>query len=142
VTDAELGQHRGHEHSPVILLVEDEIFIRFLTAEVLRDEGYVVLEAVNAAEALTIFNTGYPFDLVITDIRMPGDIDGTALALALKEAIPDLPVAFLSATIPPEKVHAADAFISKPFLPSELLKLVRELIGPKWRSRRDNRSAS
>jgi two-component system, response regulator PdtaR len=44
--------------APVILLVEDDVLVRLATAELLRDEGYVVLEAVNAGEAVALIETG------------------------------------------------------------------------------------
>src|ERR1700739_3979762 len=63
-----------------ILLVEDEVLTRMDMAEFLRQSGYRVSEAANAAEAIDALNSKLTVDLVITDVKMPGDVDGFALA--------------------------------------------------------------
>ena len=117
----------------MILLVEDDVLVRFTTAEILRDAGFDVLEAVDSSEALALLTTGHPLDLVISDIRMPGRMDGTQLASVLKATRPNLPVALLSSHLENEH-HAADHFISKPYDPDELVAVVNRLIGAEWRN--------
>src|SRR5215510_5154846 len=63
-----------------ILVVEDEILIRSAVAEFLRSAGYKVIEAANAAEAVALFASGTPIDLVFSDVTMPGVMDGFGLA--------------------------------------------------------------
>ena len=123
----------GEAQKPVILLVEDDVLVRFTTAEVLRDGGFDVLEAVDSSEALALLSTGHPLDLVITDIRMPGHMDGMQLANVLKNARPNLPVALLSSHLE-RPDHSADIFISKPYDPDKLVEVVKRLIGAEWRS--------
>jgi CheY-like chemotaxis protein len=123
----------GESRKRVILVVEDDVLVRFTTAEILREAGFDVLEAVDSAEALALLTTGHPLDLVITDIRMPGRMDGVQLTSAIKSTRPNLPVALLSSHLErPE--HDADAFIPKPYDPDQLVEDVKRLIGAEWRT--------
>ena len=72
--DAELCPTPGH-----VLIVEDDVLIRVLLADELRDAGLRVIEAANADEALSIFEAGAQVDLLFTDVQMPGSIDGVEL---------------------------------------------------------------
>lgn len=125
-----------------ILLVEDEVFIRFANADWLREAGYAVIEAAGAAEALDILATGQPLALLATDITMPGEIDGLGLAARVRRERPGTPVVLLSAHVPPD-VHAhADGALSKPFGPSQLVSLVETLIGEPWQTKNHGPEAS
>lgn len=79
------------------LLAEDEPSVRNLTVAILRRAGYDVAAAANGAEASRIFN-GTPdgFDLLVTDVVMPGGISGLELAVRLRLARPSLPVVVMS----------------------------------------------
>ena len=142
MTDGNVISLPADMHAPAILLVEDEVLIRLAAAEMLRDEGYVVLEAVDAAEALTLLDTGHPIDLVLSDIRMPGEMDGMALSFAIKHARPHLPVVLVSSHLPEDRPHAADGFLAKPYYAPEFLDLVAKMIGPEWQNTRSSRNAS
>ena len=141
MSSGEVVQGPTAAHSPVILLVEDEVLLRFSTAELLRDEGYTVIEAADASEAVDLLTSGHPFHLVLTDVRMPGEMDGVALSHAAKKLRPYLPVALLSSHLPGDATHAGDRFLAKPYSSLELFELVRALVGPEWLSR-VNRTAS
>ena len=117
--------HRGR----TILLVEDEPLLRFYTAELLRDMGYVVLEAANGDAALALVFGGHALDLVITDICMPGSLDGVALAGLIKARLPKLPVVLLSSCRLPKERHPADRFLAKPCPPRQLSSTVAEMLG-------------
>jgi CheY-like chemotaxis protein len=132
----------GHFRQPAVLLVEDDVLIRFFASDVLRDEGYHVLEAADAGEALALLATGIPLDLVLTDIRMPGTLNGVALTYAIKETRPLLPVVLISSHLPPDTPHAGDGFLPKPYGPDQLLEIVEEMIGPEWQTRRTHPEAS
>lgn len=119
----------GAVGQPIILLVEDDVLVRLATAELLRDEGYAVLEAVNAREALTLVGTGHPIDLVITDIRMPGGLNGLDLCSGIKNLRANLPVVLFSSHLPQGASHCADAFLQKPYRTEELFELVRRIVG-------------
>ena len=142
MTIGEAVSATGDLQEPVILLVEDDVLVRFITAELLRDGGCVVLEAVNAAEALALVSSGRPLDLVLSDVRMPGEMDGVALSYAIKAQRPHLPVVLASAHLPPDTPHGADAFLAKPYQPRQLIALVNQIIGAEWQSRPSNPTAS
>jgi CheY-like chemotaxis protein len=112
--------------APVVLVVEDEVLIRMAVADALRGEGFVVIEASYPAEAVKVVNGGLKPDVLFTDIRMPGDMDGVALAGALQARLPDLHVYIASGH---EKgVRAAPRlqnFIVKPYEPTEVARRIR-----------------
>jgi CheY-like chemotaxis protein len=85
----------------VILLVEDDPHVRALTRTVLEREGYQVCEATHGPEALRVWSArGGQFDLLLTDMVMPGGMNGTALAAELHKQRPTLPVVFMSGYSP------------------------------------------
>lgn len=86
------------DHAPttIIMVVEDEPFLRFAVAEALREEGTTVVEASSADEALQYLETTDTVDLVFTDHRMPGPMTGAELASTIKSRWPSLPVVMTS----------------------------------------------
>ena len=64
----------------VILLVEDEVLVRMVAADVLEDAGFTVLESTNAEEALRLLETRPDVQVLFTDVNMPGALDGLGLA--------------------------------------------------------------
>ncbi|MBN8896800.1 MAG: response regulator [Rhodospirillales bacterium] len=75
---------------PTILMVEDEPVLLETIAECLRDWGYTVLEAPNATEAIAQLATVEHVDLIFSDIRMPGRMDGFALARWVRARHPEI----------------------------------------------------
>lgn len=75
-----------------ILVVEDEPLMREMVCDVLRDAGLSVAEAGDAVAALDHIARGEPVDLVITDLRMPGPLDGVDLVKRLQKDKPRIPV--------------------------------------------------
>jgi DNA-binding response OmpR family regulator len=80
-----------------ILLVDDEILIRQLLAEVLRDAGFDVVEARNADEAMRLLRDNERIDILLTDVQMPGNLDGVDLARNARHDHADMPVMIISA---------------------------------------------
>lgn len=115
------------EAHPCILVVEDEFLIRLVLCESLREEGYFVIEARNADEALVILDLQMP-NLVITDVRMPGSVDGIGLLALVKLSHPKLPVIMTSGHFSADNALAAgaDNFITKPYMREPMLKMVRD----------------
>ena len=116
--------------APRLLIVEDEFLIRITLAEALADEAFEVLEAGSADEALAILHHS-PVALLLTDIRLSGALDGFALAEAARKTDPGLPVIFTSGgtdAAQRERMTARDAFIAKPYLPSDVCALVRRMM--------------
>ncbi|MGA8772506.1 MAG: response regulator [Rhodomicrobium sp.] len=103
------------QDAATVLIVEDEVLIRLALAEHFRSEGVRVIEAQNGEEALSLLGSVDAVDLVITDIRMPGAIDGVTLAKSVRRDY-QLPVILVSdhygAVLP---TNSADAFFAKPY---------------------------
>lgn len=112
-----------------ILLVEDEPLLLEATREDLTDLGHEVLCVTNADEALEIVGSGETVDLLITDIRMPGDCDGWELARRARKMRPDLPVIYTSG-YSAQQLQPVDGslFLSKPFRLTELQAAVTKLV--------------
>lgn len=108
-----------------ILLVEDEIMVRLALAEELRSRGYIVFEAVNAEEALSILNGEASIDLLITDLRMPGKFDGELLVKLARAKRPSMKVVVVSAHAEgSEAARVADAVFEKPY---DLVQIVTRI---------------
>lgn len=101
-----------------ILVVDDEVLVRMVIAEELRDRGYAVIEAASADEAAAILRAGMAVDLVFTDVAMPGRLDGLALAELVRADHPTLKIVITSGHLSPgdERRSKADAFLPKPYL--------------------------
>ncbi|TAJ10668.1 MAG: response regulator [Nitrospirae bacterium] len=116
-----------------ILLVEDEISIRSLARTVLEEQGYTVLEAGSAAEAMRISDQHQgPIHLLLTDVVMPG-MNGFELAARLNPLRPEMKLLFISGytgsfTAQAHAVPAGASFLPKPFMPDTLEHKVREVL--------------
>jgi two-component system cell cycle response regulator CpdR len=116
-----------------ILVVDDEEPLRTLVARGLTMDGHTCLTAADGAEALdTLIAENGHFDLLLTDIRMPL-MDGIALALAAKQAFPDLPIMLMTGYAEQrERARSLDAIVSevmtKPFTIAELRAAVMNVI--------------
>jgi DNA-binding NtrC family response regulator len=117
--------------TPTVLLVEDEVLIRLMIAEELRSQRLHVVEASNAEEAMTILDSAIPIDLLFTDIRMPGRIDGVGLVQLARARFPKLKV-IMTSSHPSEAAarDLADSFLFKPYdLPSMVEQVEKLLAG-------------
>ncbi len=115
-----------------ILLVDDTLAVRGLARRVLEGEGFHVLEASSAEEALELAETQErPIDLLLTDYRLP-EMRGPELARRLSADRPDLITVFMSGygeeALEGEELVAGSTFIQKPFSPVELGMRVRTLL--------------
>ncbi len=115
-----------------VLIVEDEFLIRLTLVEALTDEGFECVEAESGDAALRLIEAGGTFDLLLTDVQLPGTLDGTALVRAARALTPDLPVIFMTGRPDAGSRSAAsdrDLFIEKPYLPSEVCAAAHRMIG-------------
>jgi len=113
---------------PTVLVVEDEFLVRQTIIDYLGECGYCVLEAADGDEAREILDSGAPIDLVFSDVRMPGQMDGLALAQWIRQHRPGMPVILTSGyarTVPAAAL--CDRFLDKPYGPTELLQHIRML---------------
>lgn len=115
-----------------VLLVEDEGGTREALAEVLAEAGYDVTAARTGDEAAILFGPPEDFDLLLTDIVMPGRIDGVALAEHAREQHPGLPVLFFSGrpeeAARTERVPPPRSFVTKPVDARGILGVVGRLV--------------
>jgi len=115
-----------------VLLADDEDTFLLSTAEVLRQEGYVVEVARNAAEALEVLRTSEPFDLLAVDINMPGNLD-LELLHEVKKAFPLLPLVIVtgfpsvSTAVSALRLSVVD-YLTKPFEMAQLFETVRRAV--------------
>jgi CheY-like chemotaxis protein len=109
-----------------VLLVEDEFLIAEWVAECLSEQGFVVQTVSNARDALRHL-AGEPFDVLFTDINLPGGMDGTVLARRAREMLPHLPVIYASARVPglgPEARVTGAVFLRKPYAPEAVRQVI------------------
>jgi DNA-binding response OmpR family regulator len=113
-----------------VLIVEDEFLIRLTLTEALSDEGFDVAAAASGDEAVKLAAEAPDFALLLTDVQLPGDLDGIALARSLRERAPDLPVIFMTGR--PDSTWEVDASkrnltIAKPYLIADICAAVKRL---------------
>lgn len=112
-----------------ILVVEDDVLIRLAMADDLMAAGFRVVQAANADEALKVLESKIAVDLVLTDIRMPGSLDGLALAARIRQQWSYLRIVVASGDLPPvPPVALADAFLPKPCDSSTILGCINQLL--------------
>lgn len=114
-------------HKPKILLVDDEWTLVELLSRYLAEKGYEVTSASNGGDAWDFFQR-QPFDLVLSDLRMPG-LDGLQLLNAIKQADPRIPVVLISGfgdveTVVKALKSGAENFLAKPLDLEELEKVL------------------
>jgi CheY-like chemotaxis protein len=114
-----------------VLLVEDEPLICDIAAEALQEQGFAVQAVATAQEALNYLDAGAPIDLLFTDVNLPGDMDGAALARQARAMRPGLPVMYTSGRrccIDQLDPVEGSMFVPKPYNPFDLGRLVDYLI--------------
>jgi CheY-like chemotaxis protein len=112
-----------------ILVVEDEALIRAVMCDALTEAGFAVSEAEDGVSALAKFRRNGA-DLLFTDIRLPGPLDGWSLADQLRSLAPELPAIFASGYVEVEPHEILNSrFVRKPYSPSAVIREMRILLG-------------
>jgi len=114
---------------PLVLVVEDEFLVRMNAVSLLEEAGFGVLEASNADAAIALLESRKDIRIVFTDINMPGSMDGLRLAHAIRNRWPPIELVLTSGRmgVRNEDMPERGRFLSKPYDPSELVKMVRSL---------------
>ncbi len=117
-----------------ILLVDDEPLVRMLAAEQLEHLGYHVIEAEDGPSALRLLAGGEPISLLITDVGLPGGMNGRQLAETVRETLPDLEILFITGYAENAVLnhgHLAPGMhvMTKPFQMDSFARRVKALIG-------------
>lgn len=116
-----------------ILFVEDELLIRMMASDELRNAGYDVIEALNADEAVAVLRSLPRVDMIVTDVRMPGSMDGIGLLRYVKDMFPKIPVILTSGHLQPTRarMEGAAQFIPKPYDLESFVKAVEAALAEK-----------
>ncbi|NBJ10644.1 response regulator [Microvirga arsenatis] len=115
----------------IVLLAEDEALVRMMAADVLREEGgFKVVEVVNADEALTVLEATADVRALVTDVEMPGSLDGFTLARVVRQAWPHIGIVVTSGRMAPgpNDLPPGALFIPKPYRPADLVAAVRTVL--------------
>jgi CheY-like chemotaxis protein len=119
-----------------VLAVEDDPLVRDYVVATLRSLGYEVREACSGAEALAILESGERFDLLFTDVVMPGRLGGGELAVRAAEIDPRLRVLFTSGytqdqMVAQQRLSGQAQVLSKPYRRAELAEALRRALAPR-----------
>ena len=111
---------RERDRVPTILVVEDEWMLRDMVCNYLREAGWAVFEAASGEEALIKLNA-LEIDVVFTDIRLNGSLNGWDVGEACRRKIADFPVIYTTGhTIDPPRKVDGSLFFSKPYDPEQI----------------------
>lgn len=137
----ELSEETEHSQGPIpetgtgqsVLVIDDEPIVRMLIVEVLEEAGYSALEAADGPTGLKMLETAGHLDLLITDVGLPGGLNGRQVADAARIARPGLKVLFVTgfaenAVIGKGHLEPGMAVITKPFAMTELAAKIEEMI--------------
>ena len=120
-------------HGETVLVVDDEPSVRMLVAEVLADLGYIAVEAADGAAGLRVLQSDARVDLLVTDVGLPGGLNGRQLADAARAARPELRVLFITgyaenSVLSHGQLEPGMHVMTKPFAMEALASRIRELI--------------
>jgi CheY-like chemotaxis protein len=112
----------------VVLVVEDDVLLRVVTASNLRHFGFEVFEAADAAEAVAILST-FAVDALFSDVIMPGKMDGVALAKWVRDRELSTRIILTSGAEPSlDEVKKYASFLAKPYDESEVQQLLTKML--------------
>ena len=116
---------------PVVLVVEDDVFLRINAVLMIEDAGFDVLEAVDADQAIEILEVRPDIHVIFTDLEMPGSMDGLKLAHAVRGRWPPIKIIATSGRVNVRTTDLPDGgrFLPKPYGPEEIVGTLRELVG-------------
>lgn len=114
--------------NPTVLFVEDEDLVRLIIAEELREAGFNVIEAVDGGRALEVLNNGSSVDLLFTDIRMPGRLNGWEVAEQARSLRPNIPVIYATGfSEDAPRIVPEGRLFQKPYRASAIIAAAHEL---------------
>jgi two-component system, response regulator PdtaR len=119
----------AQRNESVVLVVEDETIRRLQTVFIIEKAGFNVVEASNADEAIAILETREDIRVVVTDIEMPGSMDGIKLARAIRDRWPPIELIVTSGRhrVRTGELPPRAKFMPKPYRPDVLVTVIRTL---------------
>ena len=126
-----LSPYPANKDIASVLVVEDELLVRLAVSDALREAGFIVIEAFNADEAIEILHSGLKIDLLLSDVRMPGSMDGLGLLQYSHDSYPRLPVIITSGRLLSDDALARGArhFLRKPYALDHAITLIQLELG-------------
>ncbi|MGV3491357.1 MAG: response regulator [Devosia sp.] len=112
-----------------VIVVEDDAIVRLVTVTFLEDAGYQVLEASDAHEAIALLEERDDVRVVVTDVDMPGTMDGIRLAHYVRDRWPPIHIVVVSGLPNSAGLPSGAIFIPKPFTSEALLARLARLTG-------------
>jgi two-component system, response regulator PdtaR len=114
---------------PLILIVEDEALVRLSAIGMFEDAGFRMIEATNSDEALELLNADSDVQLLFTDVKMPGTIDGVSLARQVRARWPHIGIMVTSSRSMSrfDELPSGSRFEQKPYSPATVIRHAREL---------------
>jgi two-component sensor histidine kinase len=116
---------------PNVLVVEDEMILRMRAVDIVEDAGFRPVEAVNADQAISILEARSDVSLLLTDIQMPGSIDGLKLAHAVHERWPTIKIILVSGEVKPADTDTPEdsRFFGKPLHVEQMIAELQDMVG-------------
>ena len=118
----------GEINHPIVLVVEDNSLVRVIIADFLERAGFVLIQAGDGAAALVVLASGADFNVLFSDVQMPGPIDGVGVAMRVRAQRPQMPIVLTSGHGAPESLPAGGRFVSKPYDNRKVVTLLREML--------------
>jgi CheY-like chemotaxis protein len=113
----------------VVLVVEDDLLVRYDIANCLRDAGHRVIESASGEEAIALCRSATTIDMVSTDINLGGAASGFDVAECFRQERPNIPVLYVSGErIDPAHCVPGSMFVAKPFRHSDILGACLQLL--------------
>jgi CheY-like chemotaxis protein len=133
VDEPEAAQQSEEGHGEIVLVIDDEPTVRMLICDVLLENGYTPLQAADGPTGLKILRSPVRIELLITDVGLPGGMNGRQIADAARVSRPDLKVLFITgyaenAVVGNGHLERGMAVLTKPFVMATLGNRIRELI--------------
>jgi CheY-like chemotaxis protein len=120
-----------HSRLPfIVLVVEDEMMLRMKVVDMVEDAGYISVEAVDADEAMAILQSRSDIALMVTDVQMPGSMNGLQLAHAVRERWPPIKIILASGQLKlsGSEIPLDSRFFGKPLQSDEIIAEMRAML--------------
>ncbi len=122
------GSAKNVVRAPVVLVIEDELFLRLNIVSCLQEAGYAVVEATNGEEAIALCHSGTSIDVVFTDVNLGGYVSGWDVAECFRTVRPGVPVVYTSGrSLDAGRCVGGSTFVPKPYDESDILKACQRL---------------
>jgi CheY-like chemotaxis protein len=113
---------------PLVLVVEDEVVLCDTVANELEDAGYRVITSLTGEGGLAVLQRSDPVELLFTDVRLPGFVDGWRLAEAARSLRPGLPIVYATGySLGLTRELAASRILTKPYRSSAVIRAFEQL---------------